>query len=364
MSSNIPQHLLEHFYRPFCSEDEIARIFDVQSADDYLLKTRADYVADHIRLYRIMRRRMTIVGDSWSFTEHFHRKEFDDYLGQLSDKDLQRCAGLSNGYVFSTDPNGVCADTPFGTVIMVSEALRYFLFYMSLAHFDHGIEVPVEVRMHAQMIAIRVMLESESLDFDLDPRGEFPDGLETTLSASVEASLEFVIGHEYSHHFLEHLDNSTLTNRALMYGELGGAAPPPHRIYSHKEQHEFDADIDAIARPECSTEYRLKLIYGAIVFFAFLDVYAAAKNQIAPVHASSKSHPDPIDRLWNVFRSFSETYEIDKSYVDGLLELLSVQKSYLSKNIAVNIDSYETYGSVYLADWRGPELVDRVDYYF
>jgi hypothetical protein len=364
VSDNIPQDLLQHFYRPFCSEEEISAIFNVQSSDDYLLKTRADYVADHVRLYRVMRRRMAVIGAGWSFSDHFAKEEFNNYLRHLSNADRESCSTVSGGYVFTTDPNGMCVASPFGTVVMVSEALRYFLFHMSLAHFDHGIEVPGSVRLHAQMIAIRVMLESESLDFDLDPRGRLPDGLEKLVSASVEASLEFVIGHEYSHYLLGHLAESSLISRVLAHGDQSGDVTRPHHVYSFKQQLELDADIDAVCRVQGSADYAARLVYGAIVFFAFLDLFTFVKDQIAPVHDRSRSHPDAIDRLWNMFDAFGERYDIGKSYVDGLIELVEHQKDMLRNDVALNIDNYEDYGSVYLAEWRGPELIDRVDYYF
>jgi len=37
-------------------------------------------------------------------------------------------------------------------------------------------------------------------------------------------------------------------------------------------------------------------------------------------------------------------------------------KESLSEDVALNIESYESYGSMYLAQWRGKVLVDRVDY--
>ena len=83
MSNEIPQAVEEHFYRPFCSEDEIARIFNVRNADDYLLKARADYVADHVRHYRVMRRRMNVLGDKWSFSGQRTFKIFSESLFRL-----------------------------------------------------------------------------------------------------------------------------------------------------------------------------------------------------------------------------------------------------------------------------------------
>ncbi|NWE46860.1 hypothetical protein [Pseudomonas gingeri] len=40
------------FYYPICTYDEIKRIENMSSAEDYLLKLRADNIADHARLAR------------------------------------------------------------------------------------------------------------------------------------------------------------------------------------------------------------------------------------------------------------------------------------------------------------------------
>lgn len=77
-----------------------------------------------------------------------------------------------------------------------------------------------------------------------------------------------------------------------------------------------------------------------------------------------KTHPDPIERLWNLYHSLlpiSET-KVSKQAIENLLTASQSVKDYLQEDIGFNIDNYETYGSLYLGSWRGPILIDRVDY--
>ena len=43
------------WYHGICSEAEIDRILNVQNGEDYILKLRADTIADNIRLWRVYR---------------------------------------------------------------------------------------------------------------------------------------------------------------------------------------------------------------------------------------------------------------------------------------------------------------------
>ncbi|WP_392339600.1 hypothetical protein [Moritella marina] len=357
-------NVLKMFYRPFCSEEEIERIFNLKSTEDYLLKARADYVTDHMRIYRVMRRRMNNAGESWSFSEHFEKKLFHKYLDNLNEVDKQTCKNISKGFVFSTDPNGVCANTEFGNVIMLSEALKYFLYFMNLAHLQFEDEVSTGVRIHAQMIALRVMLGSEALDFDLDPRGVIPDLVDEQINVLVEAQLEFVIGHEYAHHILGHLEGSNLIERQLYRTSSQSSEPDIHKIFSYMQQEEFDADTHAISKLDCDRPYKQRMLFGAVTFFSYMDLFQNVKDQISPSSSFVKTHPEPIDRLWNIYNHYGEQFDLDKDIVNSFVEGMKRQKEFLSKDIAVNIESYENYGSVYLAEWRGAELIDRVDYYF
>ncbi len=112
------------FYRPFCNAEEIERIYNVQNTEDYLLKMRADEIADHVRLYRVMLRRIQKNSSSWNFTEHFSKKEFTNYLIDISLNLRKELKKITKGFVFSKEPNGNMIETDYGKIITISESLQ------------------------------------------------------------------------------------------------------------------------------------------------------------------------------------------------------------------------------------------------
>ena len=46
------------------------------------------------------------------------------------------------------------------------------------------------------LIALRVMVQKEALDFEQDPRGIIPEGLDLDINDIVSKQLQFIIGHE------------------------------------------------------------------------------------------------------------------------------------------------------------------------
>lgn len=66
-----PIEIQKLFYRPICNEEEIDRIFNIQNAQDYLLKLRADTIVDHMRLFRVYRNKAIEQGDKWSLEKSF-----------------------------------------------------------------------------------------------------------------------------------------------------------------------------------------------------------------------------------------------------------------------------------------------------
>lgn len=348
------------FYMPACNHEEIERIFNVKSASDYLLKIRADAVADHMRIYRIFRRRVAIAGDRWNFSDHFDKRPFNNYIKYLPESDRIEARELTAGFVFCNSPNGQIEKTEFGNIITVSESLRYFLYFMNLAILDHGRDVPEEVRLAAIKIAIRTMLQSEALDFELDPRGRIPKKIRKSVQYHTDQQLEFIIGHEFAHHFLGHLDSSNLIEGTYLSSQE--LESKTHKFFSYAQQDELDADINAIERPNYPPIKRADIINRALLFFIYLDIYQSVKDQIMPSPGRAKTHPDPIDRFHHMYNHFKQEVKLDKKNLETLIELSNFHKSLLTEDVALNYESYETYGSVYLAQWRGRVLIDRVDY--
>lgn len=361
-----PIQIQKNFYRPFCSEEEIDRIFSVSSAEDHLLKLRADAVADHMRYYRVMRRRMSNSGDAWNFTESFHHPMFQEYTDRLVNNGYLPINGAPippSGLIYATEANGICMATDFGNLITISESLKYSLYFMNLCYLDLGVEVPNDVRWAAEKIAIRIMLGTESLDFDLDPRGEIPCELDRSLQDFTDKQLLFVLAHEYAHHIMGHLDDSTIIERPLFRAASGGDSVQ-RAVYSYRQEQEFDADAGAIDHPKYSGDDFHQHSIAALTFLAYIDIFQSVEDQIFPSMPWGKTHPPPLDRFWRIFDRVSSSSGIGRQEAEKFLEFTSIHKKALANDVGFSFDSYENYGSIYLGSWRGPVLVDRVDYYF
>ena len=365
--SNYSLEAEKGFFHPICNTDEIERVFKTETARDYLLKLRAETVVDDMKLFRVVRNRYLLNKEKWNFTDHFSTLEFDSYIDKLPDE-LKNKADLTAGFVFSNNPNGSLMRTDYGDIIIVSEALRYFLFYMNLCYLDFGVEIPPSVRAASRMIAIRTMLKTETLDFEQDPRGIIPPEINTANNNYVQNQLEFIIGHEYAHHFCNHLDSKYVVERSLYRPLMQEPEKRTEKFYSHNQKQEFEADIFALEAMKISKELKSHYIHCAILFFAYLDVYQTVSDYIFPPGNNYNTHPDPLDRLWHIYDHFEDQIvDLGKNDLDDMLEGMSYDKDWLIDHVGYNIEWYEMYGSIYLAEpntkWRGKELIDRVDYY-
>ena len=78
------------------------------------------------------------------------------------------------------------------------------------------------------------------------------------------------------------------------------------------------------------------------------------------------SHPSARQRFEHLLKCFPSN-EQDKSYWKLFLESINFLKNIVLEDVSGNTEMYEFYGSVYLdkpdSEWRGPELIDRENYY-
>lgn len=354
-------------YAPFtyvtlCNKEERERIINISSAEDYLLKLRANATVEHTRIFRVILAKRRKMDESWSLSSYFDDQVFKNDILNLNDRDTEVARALTAGIVFCDSPNGRIIKTDYGNVITISASLRYFLYFMNLAILEFGDKnsVPSNVRSYALRIAIRTMLQTEALDFDIDPRGEIPIEIDNECKWHTDKQLEFVVGHEYSHHFLGHLDSENIIERPLM-----SVLEPndfKHKTFSYSQQDELAADIDAIERPNFSEEKREDTLNRALFFFIYLDIYQSVKEQIHPSMGRYKTHPEPIDRFYNLYTHFKDRITLNEKNLEALMETRTMLKDLLQDEVATNIEFYEFYGSVYLGEWRGKVLRDRIDF--
>lgn len=135
MGTTPPENIQRQFYRPVCNESEIDRIFNISTADDYLLKIRADTIVDHMRLYRVYRNKALINERQWSLEKSFRRDHFDKFLN-FADGDVRAiCSDACAGNMFSTDPTAKISTTEFGPIVTVCESLQFFIKDLSINNF-------------------------------------------------------------------------------------------------------------------------------------------------------------------------------------------------------------------------------------
>ena len=355
------------FYRPFCNAEEIERIYNVQNTEDYLLKMRADEIADHVRLYRVMRRRIQKNSSSWNFTEHFSKKEFTNYLSNISLNLRKELKKITKGFVFSNEPNGNIIKTDYGKIIIISESLQYFLYYMNLFFLEcFPQEVPDTVRVAALRIAIRIMLKKEAMDFELDPRGIIPKEIDKLLKLYTREQIEFVIGHEYAHYYLNHFDDKNIIEKSLFSNlkndEEISDNIHTHKFYTHFQEEEFDADLNSLLTPNYSRAKLSRKVDKAILFFIYLSIYEEIEKYFyAP--SAIKTHPSSEDRLKHILEKTASKILIDDKSIKQYFTKLNITKNFINEDVSVHDDEiYGFYGSLYLDSWRGPVLRDRIDY--
>jgi len=213
------------------------------------------------------------------------------------------------------------------------------------------------------------MLKTEALDFDMDARGIIPPELQFQNAALVGQQIRFIVGHEYAHHIHGHLNKSHLVEQPMfmaLHGE--NSEERTEKFYNNSEQQEFEADASSLLLPGMNPAELKDAAMSAISWFGYLDVFQQVSDQLFPRSPwSIRTHPEPVERLWNIYEKCSSKAKLDKTEIAEFLKHTAKWKSFFQEDVATNVEQYESYGSVYLdapnTKWRGRELKDRVDYY-
>ena len=360
-----PKSLL---YYPVCTIDEIKAIENPKSAHDQLLKYQADAIADHSRLTRIFLARRSKCVDSWSLTKHFYRNYFNSYMKRLSISDRSKCQKIAAGFSFIIEPNGYCIKSKFGNIIILSESLEFYLRYMNLFIFGPQWGVEEDVVHRSLLLASRIMLEIEAPDFDLDPRDDLNHEINSKLLQLIRNQTTFIIGHEYAHALLGHLDKKTATQS---YGKVLSAFAPRNQVeyYTPQQQQEMEADFHSIMRANYSNHRCAEMLNAAILFFIGLHIHDAISNHICPPVFLFKSHPDPVDRITNLVNRIRYARKIDdkiafnQDQIDTLIAFANQVRSHLiNEYLPFNIENFEALGSIYLENRLQNKQFDRMDY--
>jgi hypothetical protein len=353
-------------YYPVCTREEIARIEHPRGTADLLLKLRADEIANDPRLHRVFLRRRELAGSSWSLTSHFKDWAFENYLDSLPDDKRKVCEPAEAGMAFLREPNGLCLPTRWGDIIVVSEALEQYCYFMNVFMLNLDADAISKQDAHnAMYIAVKTMFMTETPDFDLDPRGTPPEKLDGPCRALAQLQLDFVIGHEYAHLLRGHLGpkSATATCRDMRYGPDA----PAVTIYTPFQEQEFEADFGALFDADLSDGQRKQLMVAASWFFMGLDIYEEFVSH-HPGIAEPCHHPSARARLLRLRAEMAKAELIDPDdfgtdeRMKITLERLDRIKESVREEMPELIQPLLVYGSLYLPSYRGSKLFDRVDY--
>lgn len=352
------------WYHSFCTETEIDRILNPQTAKDELLRKRADIVADHTRYYRVYRAKSQSDGYK-SFEGSFDSAHYKNVLSRLSKDDTERCAEITYGDIFTDEVNGYASkDSKWGIFINLNTSLKFFTEFSNLALLFPDSVVPQYIKFNSLRIALRTMMNNESLDFYLDPRGIIPADIAKSVFTPIKYELQYIAGHEFSHFLCGHLKNEKTAQKAVLTLNGKSYLEP---VYNVLQKHEFEADVQSVKRPLYAKNEKRNLVFGAILWFKSLELSEFAQEICCPQSPLAiKSHPSAVERLNYIRENFPKEYRAFTKPIRQIDENLKILKDFLSEDLSVNYDNYKVYGSAYLdkpnTKWRGKKLVDRVDY--
>ena len=366
--SDSPDDVLKIMVRGFCTEEEREREGHPKDCNDYLLRLRAVFIADHTRIWRVFLHLRRMLGNDWSLEKYFSSDAYDCFKSMLSTGNHDKCNNVACGNIYDNNANGLIFSSPFGVLSTYSVSLRYFSIYANLAIGGFEIKVPEHVRINAMRIACRVMLNTEAQDFMFDPRGIIPKDIMEVLQSEWKWHSVFLAGHELSHFILKHVKEEDKEEVGFLkphfkndtdYRKING--------YRIDQLHEFDADLSALNLVELSEEEYSFYYSAAMNWFSILAIYEGVEDSICPPAGNNQTHPGAIARYTNLLDKARRPKDFDaKLYYETLPELVSSWRDIMIRDVSERIDIYEMYGSIYLDKpntlWRGKELIDRVDY--
>lgn len=344
----------ERFFYPLCNKDEINRIFNIKTVDDYFLKFRAENVIDNQRLHRVfssIRRRRK---NNWNFTNYTDSKLFKTYLEILPEKEYHLCRNLPHGTVHLHDANGFCMKTPYGNIVAISHSLRQFLYYMNIFHFGKEMGMEYDDTFASFILAVRILLGKESLDFEIDSRGEIPKEIHKEIDNITDWQMLFIIGHEYAHNYLSHLDKTVSPTMNFFKSK-------EVKFYNYKQKDELEADLNSVTKPKLKNRERSDLADGAFLFFHYLYIFEAVKGYLSPPNGTPNSHPEPNDRIRELRNNLPDNIGFSKEKIESNIEYYSSLKDLMINDfLPFEVDRIETYGSVYLPSYKKELIHDRL----
>jgi hypothetical protein len=351
---------------PFCSKPEIIRLRSLKNSYDYLLRVRAHAIADSPRAVRVMvarKQKYTANGKPWSLSQFYHSKDYyhKSYIDRLASGNRKRLKGLPTGLAFVQEANAICLRSLLGELVIVSESLEFFYYFMSIAFYGEALSIPMQDRVNALLIAIRIMNGSEALDFELDPRGFLSEENERSLKELVFAQMGFTYGHEFSHYLLGHLDQPE-TNCLCVKGLFSQSESENIAVYDHDL--EFQADANALKFISHEKKGHSLITSGAFSVLIYLKFLEDAQLSLGLRSFSvSSTHPKAIERVWQLHKSLGKKTSLTKHTIEQFIEASDFYLRLFIRHVQnARADILSFYGSIYLPTYMGKKRVDRIDF--
>lgn len=357
----------ERFYLTFCAKKEILRLREIRNAHDYLLRLRANAIVDSPRLIRVMTARKNEyekTGRPWSLTHYYHSKDhyYKSYIHQLRKENSKAVRKTPSGLMFTSEVNAMCIRSFSGDVVVASECLEYFYYFMTIAFYGQSLGVELADRTDALAIAVRLILGSESLDFDIDPRGKLDQELERKVIQLVDNQMKFTFGHEYAHLLCGHLAGPDVLVKLNAF-DGGADSQQQVKVYSHEL--EYQADLYSLKNVEHNNDMFISVAQGALsvlIYLHFIDLISDFCK--LPEFSVSLTHPTPKDRIEALHRQLGKK----SPYSDNLLadafdtatQLAEIFESRVSNSNREDLLTF--YGSIYLGNYTEKVRRDRYDF--
>lgn len=354
----------EHFLIVCCNRDEILKLRKISSAEDYLLWLRAEAIADCPRACRVFRNRKNKI-QNWSLTNYYSSNHdyHNDYIEHVRKGIKGKLPKVPAGMALINDANAMCIKSPHGNVVVVSEALEHFLYYMNLVFLGYELELDSADVSSALAIAVRIMIGSESLDFDLDTRGKLPGYIDKSLTEATYYQLLFTYGHEYAHHLLGHLSDSKLSYTSIKDICIKSDSKGKTSKYILNHKMEYEADLYAIKNIKSNNQLRSNLANAAFTMFIYFDIVDAVFQTMALRSNISHTHPKPIDRINKLRKQLNKKFGMTSEEISSWVKFAEKIKQILIKDwIPYRWDELEKYGSIYLPSYKSKILKDRIDF--
>lgn len=356
----------ETFFCAFCSKNEILRLRNLRGAHDYLLRLRANALADSPRAVRVMRERRKEYeksGRHWSLSHYYHSKDHyhKSYIGYLSRTNAKILKGIPAGLAFIPEANAICIRSLAGDVVIASESLEYFYYFMSIAFYGAQLGIPLIDREHAVLIAVRIMSGVEALDFEIDPRAIFPLDTERKLNTLVMHQMQFTFGHEYAHHLCGHM-SSPETEGDAVSSETSIFNRNTLRLYNYDL--EYQADLNSLKNIQSNPNAYAQVAMGSFSVLLYLHFLNDVWEKLGFKKFSvSETHPSAIDRLQKIFQGLGKNSPVNEKELEDSLALSNnLSDIFVSQLERVRDDALKFYGSVYLPSYITKLKRDRIDF--